>query len=262
MKSRAGAMACVVALALVAAGAARSDDGYRNVEEAIARLARQDGGVEDAGGLLGPAGRERLERALEERARGGGKAWVLVAPRGVDFKRALADAFGRLAPGDRDVVVVAGHDGAFARVPALRGDTSKIDEAFQASRRELAADLADGIAGMLRRLDEAAAEKQRNVQRVGIAIGGIAILFVFTMLVRWARFRVKERGWERADERAHAELVGKCQQRLERVGAGPAFDGLFAELKGLMAQEPRDARAGLERLLTRIDDAGEAGERR
>jgi hypothetical protein len=225
-----------------------------------ARLVAQPGGLLDEGGVISAAGRASLEQLIAERARTGAKLWVLVlenCPLGSGLD-ALA---GRLAPGERDIVMMANSGGVLARVPALAGSPALIDEAFEASRRELTADLGAGLVAFARRLDDARARRERDTRAVLMGLGCVGGFALLILLVRWGRFRVQQARWERDASGEHARAVGACQERLHRLASLGAvlepglYDRLYAELKELSARPPAEATPGLLSLARRLDAA-------
>lgn len=217
-------------------------------------MAQQAGGVVDGGG--GPA--PRLGALIAERAAKGEHIWALLVREDADLAAGLRAVGGRVAPGPREMVLVASRNGVRARVPALAGSPARIDAAFEASRRELAADLDAGLCAFVRRVEEARDEEGRRVELVLWGLGGVALIGGLGTLARWGRFRKEQRGWERDAAAAHARRVGVCQEKLHALATAgdPAYDALYAELKELSGRAPDDAAGGLDELARKLDRGG------
>ena len=236
-----------------AAGGAASVSG--DVIALAGELARVPGGVLDA---RDRARHAALEAAVARRAQAGAKVWILLMPDAADLGSALAQVAGRVAPGAPDIVVVASRMGVRARVPALAGAPAKIDAAFEASRRELAADLDAGIEAFIARLEEARDAERQSERLVLWGLAACALVVLLGTLARWGRFRNAQRGWERDAASAHARRVGACQEKLHALASAgdPTYDRLYAELKELSARAPADAAAGLDELARKLDAGG------
>lgn len=247
-----------------APSAATAAGGAASVSEelvaAAAELARMPGGVVDLSGpaRIPGAGLAPLLAEVAERGRAGGKTWVLIVSPQTDLGAALPVVAGRLAPGEQDIVLVASTAGVRARVPGLTGATSRIDAAFEASRRELAADLPAGLAAYVQRLEAARAERRADERMALLGLGALGLMVGLVLLGRWGRFRVSQRGWERDAAAAHARRVGACQERLHRLASAgdPEYDRRYAEFKELSERAPEDAAPGLEELARKLDAGG------
>lgn len=236
-----------------------------DLDEAVSWLAVREGGLVD----LRPSAPAATSRAVMDmvdasRAKGR-KVWMLILPAEDDLSAALSNAAGRLAPGPRDMVIVASRAGVMARVPALAGHPSAIDAAFESSRRQLAADLGEGLVIFVKNIEQAQSDRQRMVR---LLLGVVALIFVAILLHAlrsFGVFRQQQGRWEREDRGRHRDLVQACQERLQRLSTPGAvrdpavYDECYRELQELSGQEPADSSAALALLCQKMDQILEDG---
>jgi hypothetical protein len=251
--------AAILALAVAAAAATAVAAVAAPVDlVAVAgTLAGTDGGLHDATGRYDSAALAPVRDALRTHGRAGRRLWILIVPDDVDLQPALDTVAGRLAPRDEDLVVVASRKGVRARAPGLSGQPEAFSAAFEASRRELAADLPRGTARFADRLVEAVASGRRR-SSVAFALVGLVLVLgagaAFLALRRFVFFRSR---WDREDAAGHARLVTQCEERLQKLATGGSglYDRAYAELRKLSAQPPVQARDGLKRLADELERA-------
>lgn len=241
--------------AATAVGGAASLSGASFDATALASLlAPMAGGVVDARGAKA-AKHDALDTAVRERARLGQRIWVALLPPEVELAGALQALGGRINPGEDEMVLVASAQGVRALVPGLKGAPSRIDAAFQASVRALAADLDTGLVEYVRRLEEERTSERRAQRMILWGLAGLGLMVALVLFARWGRFRVDERAWAREAAAAHAARVAACQEKLHAIATagGADYDRWYAELKRLQACPPADAAVGLDELRRQID---------
>jgi hypothetical protein len=227
------------------------------------------GGVIDAAGHLSAAERTPLETLAREFRAQDRHLWIAILPDDQDLPAALTVVAGRLAPGPRDIVVVASRRGVQARVPALAGHPAAFEEAFARSRREMAFSLSRGLPAFIAALDARAGELARSERIIGLAALGAFLALGAWAFARYRGFHRLRSGWIRSDTSAHEDLVALCQERLARLAAPGAvpgdpgiYDRAYAELALLKARPPLEARADLTRLADTLSAAVDRAEAR
>lgn len=243
-----------------ARGAGVTLESVRDVDTAVSWLAGKEGGASlDLRKGFAEAGPPFMIDEVGLRGADGRRLWALILPDEADLEAALRTAGGRLAPGEGDIVLVASRAGVLARVPALSAHPSAIDEAFESSRRMIAADLESGLVTFVKKLDEAEASRRGQVRMLLLAVAVIFSGILLLGLRSWGLFRREKGQWDRENQSRHRDLVQACQERLHRLSTpgatadAAAYDACYRELQELSVQDPAESTAGLTILCEKMD---------